>query len=75
METRLKKKEKFSCKLIENLNEVVNICLGTAVDYELSREQKLEYFHCVFEGEARLFYPRRVGTDIQSFAEACDMMK
>lgn len=75
MGTRWTKEDKFSGKLVEDLNEAINFYTDATNDYELFRGQKLKYFHNVFNGEARSFYCPRVETNAHSFAEASYMMR
>ena len=72
---RFRSDDKFSGKLGKDLNEAINLYLDAANDYELNQEQRLKYFHNIFEGEARRFYRLKVSKRVPTFAEACVKMR
>ena len=72
---RFRNDDKFSGKLGEDLNEAINLYLDAANDYELNQEQRLKYFHTIFEGEARRFYRLKVSKRVPTFSEACVKMR
>lgn len=73
--TRFKSIEKFSGKLGEDVNEHIENYLDAANVYGLENAKKLQFFHNIFEGEARRFYRQNVMGISQSFVEACTRMR
>lgn len=70
MAVRFKKDDKFSGKIGEDVNEYIFNYKEAAIDYELSTDQMLKYFHNLFDGEAKSFYRHHVQTYCTSFEEA-----
>jgi hypothetical protein len=55
MATRFKTEQNFTGKLGEDLTEHINNFMDAASDYNLTPQQKLDYMHHLFEGEAKRF--------------------
>ena len=47
-------------KLGEDLTEYIWNYMDAETDYNLTDRQKFDFFHYVFEGEAKLFYKGKV---------------
>ena len=54
--SRFKREERYSGKIGEDINEVIDNYCDAAGDSNLNEDQKLRYFHNVFDGEAKRFY-------------------
>ena len=72
---RFRSEDKFSGIFGEDLNEATNFYLDAANDYEPKQDQRLKYFHNIFEGEARRFYLLNVSKRVSNFAETCVKMR
>jgi hypothetical protein len=75
MATRFKTEQKFTGKLGEDLTEHINNFMDAASDYNLTPQQKLDYMHHLFEGEANRFYRSNVVSTCANFVEAVSMMQ
>ena len=75
MAVRFKGYEKFSGKMGEDLEEHINNHIDAAKDYRLTLEQRLDFFHHIFDGEAKTFYRLKVDGVAASFAEALQMLR
>jgi hypothetical protein len=75
MAIRFKAGQKFTGKLGEDLTEHIKNYMDAASDYNLSPQQKLDYMHHLFEGEAKRFYRSNIASSCGTFAEATSMMQ
>jgi hypothetical protein len=76
MATRFKSSDdKFSGKLDENLTEYLNNYMDACQDYSLTPQQKLDYLHHMFDGEAKRFFRSNVSSNCNSYSEACSLMQ
>jgi hypothetical protein len=76
MATRFKlADDKFSGKLDENLTEYLNNYMDASNDYGLTLQQKFNYLHHLFDGEAKRFFRSNVMESCNSFSEACSLMQ
>lgn len=69
--TRFKSTKKFTGELGDDINEHIGNYLDAANDYKLENLRKLQYFHNIFDGEAKRFYRQNVMGVSQLFIEAC----
>jgi len=53
MATRFKSTDKFNGKLGEDIGEFINNYMDAARDYGFKSSQKLDFFHHMFDGEAK----------------------
>ena len=72
--SRFKREERYSGRIGEDINEVVDNYCDAADDYNLNEDQKLRYFHKVFDGEAKRFYRTSIAGTQVSFDSAVQRM-
>ena len=72
--SRFKREERYFGRIGEDINEVVDKCCDAADDYNLNEDQKLRYFHNVFDGEAKRFYRTSIAGTQLSFDSAVQRM-
>lgn len=72
--SRFKREERYSGKIGEDINEVIDNYCDAADDYNLNEDQKLRYFHNVFDGEAKRFYRTSIAGSEGSFDSAVRRM-
>ena len=72
--SRFKREERYSGKIGENINEVIDNYCHAADDYNLNEDQKLRYFHNIFDGEAKRFYCTSIAGTQASFDAAVQRM-
>ena len=73
--SRFKREDRYTGKIGEDINEVINNYCETASDYELSTDQMLKYFHNEFDGEAKRFFRSNVVNHANTFETACQLMQ
>lgn len=72
--SRFKREERYSGKIGEDIKEVIDNYCDAADDYNLSDEQKLRYFHNIFDGEAKRFYRTSVAATTFTFNTSVQRM-
>ena len=72
--SRFKREERYSGKIGEDINEVIDNYCDAADDYNLNEDQKLRYFHNVFDSEAKRFYCTSIAGTQASFYSAVQRM-
>lgn len=71
---RFKKKDCFSGKIGENINELIASCIEMFKDLNIDADQKLESFQNIFEEGAKRMYRSFFLNKASSFLDACDSL-
>lgn len=69
------KDNKYGGSEEENLSEYLDSYCAVASDYNLSQQQRLQFFHNLFKKEALRFYNSTIKGKVNSFGEACTKLR
>ena len=74
LSSRTQKEDRFSGKIGEDIMQFLAEYDDLSKDFALSEDQKLKYFHLIFDDQAKRYYRESIANSVSTFKEARDML-